>query len=227
MKNKFSVVGVIVAVGIYLLWRFVLGPYVFMGAKNLTGSGWDDAKPELSGKVRVALTEIFEPMDIDANQLNQVVDCTTDKLVEFLNTTECSYYYVESTTTMEEHLKEQEICLDKAGSEAKEAAFVAECINRHVMNDWQIWNKPLTQSYDELLTATMPDASARKKTVECMVGATRDTLNASGCKPLKADSKSFEDLLVTPDTCMTATEGLEAKLDEATAKCAPEPAPAQ
>lgn len=227
MKNKFSVVGVVVAVGIYLLWRFVLGPYVFMGAKNITGSGWDDAKPELSGKVRIALTEFFLPLDLKPPQIDAMVDCTTEKLVEFLNGTDCSYYYVESTTTMEEHLAEQDKCLNAANYDDTEALFVTQCAAQHIPNDWEIWDKQLTESYEEVLKVDVTDAAARKKMVQCMVVATKETLNASACKPLKEGAKKIEELLVTPDTCMTEEEGLEAKLEAASTACAPEAAPAQ
>lgn len=120
---KKQVIGVLVAVVALAVWKLVIPAIV------ISTAGWDDARPELVGKLKSGLPP--EARAALGTKTDAVVGCVADKAIAFLNTTDCKYKYNQTTTSEAEHLKEQDACLEKVEYVKKEEAYAMECMKQH------------------------------------------------------------------------------------------------
>jgi hypothetical protein len=219
MMKKGGIVGTIVVIGLIAVWKLVLAPSGEKALIEATGKGWDDAKGEIKPMILEGLSEGLKDSDVGPMEKGVIADCVTDKVVEFLNGTDCSYLYVETVTSKEEHLKQQEECFVKVKLEEKEEAFMVECMKAKLPNDWKIARSSILKAYEEAMT-DIADTSLRKKTAECITDKTIAILNGSDCKPINDKATTAEELVTPADGCMDKP-GLADKLAQAGTECAP------
>lgn len=102
-------------------------PFFVASAKihiqNMMHTGWNSARSEL----RLAFEKEVNTAapDLDAGVKTKYLDCVTDKAVDYLNHTTCSYLYNKFITTTEEHMKAQDECIMASGY-ALEVEKIAE-----------------------------------------------------------------------------------------------------
>jgi len=104
----------LIPIAVFFIAKFGVGVFTTSAkihTKNMTHSGWDSARAELRKSVEKEVESVALPSEIKKNY----VDCVTNKAVDFLNHTVCSYLYNKLTTTMEEHLRSQDECIAKSG----------------------------------------------------------------------------------------------------------------
>ncbi|MFH1530392.1 MAG: hypothetical protein ABIK09_06615 [Pseudomonadota bacterium] len=209
--------GILVAGG-FVAARYFLFPELEIKARKAAGAGWTEAKPEIKGNISSALSEGFVDIDLKQGVLDQVATCVTDKVVEFLNSTDCDYYFNESTTTEAEHLAAQEACLKGVGYDAKEMEFTLACAKQHVPKDWNIMRPLLSREMDVALQGQILDAAKRKGAVDCVVGKTVELLGKTECAPLNQAAETAEQLFTPADECFE-NAGIKAEAEEAIGAC--------
>ena len=217
-KRMVSIVlGVLVAGG-FVAARYFVFPELEIEARKAAGAGWTEAKSEIKGNIVSALREGFVDIDLRADVLDRVAVCVSDKVVDFLNDTDCDYYFNESTTTEAEHLVNQEACLKQVGYDAKEVEFTIACAKEHVPKDWNIMRPLLSREMDAALKEQILDAAKRKEAVDCVVGKTVELLGKTGCPPLNPKATTLEQLFTPADECFE-TAGIQAEAEEAIGVC--------
>jgi len=121
----FQLVSFLVACGVFLFFKFGVGVFATSAkihAKNVTHSGWDGARTELRSSFEKELKSVELPPEIKTKYL----DCITQKAIDYLNQTACSYHYNKFTTSAQEHVKEQDACINNSGyAEAMDKQFEA------------------------------------------------------------------------------------------------------
>ncbi len=217
-KRMVSIVLGILVAGGFLAAKFYLFPELEISARKAAGAGWTEAKPEIKGNILSALREGFVDIDLRQDVMDKVATCVTDQIVEFLNGTDCDYYYNESTTSEAEHLKAQEACLATIGYDAKEIEFTIECAKQHVPKDWNIMRPLLSREMDAALQGQILDAAKRKTAVDCVVGQTVELLGKTECAPLNPAAKTPEQLFTPADECFE-NAGIKAQAEEAIGAC--------
>ena len=98
-------------------------------AQNMMHMGWNDAKKDLRKTFEKELTNLDLPDDVK----NKYLDCAVEKAIGFLNQTVCSYHYNKMTTTVEEHLKQQDECIKTSGYESAMERFFETCANETIV----------------------------------------------------------------------------------------------
>lgn len=115
MKETFRKLwGVTVVVGTLLVVKLVIPLFYTSAAITVQNSlhmGWNSARSEIRRQFEAELKN----MDIDPLKKSKYLDCITDKSIDFLNGTTCSYHYNKVTTTKAEHIKQQDACVEKSG----------------------------------------------------------------------------------------------------------------
>jgi len=211
------VLGVLIAGGFLAAKHFIF-PEMEIEARKAAGEGWTDAKPEIKGNMISTLREAFVDVDLGHEVLDRTAGCVSDRIVEFLNGTDCDYYYNESTTSEAEHLADQEACLQGIGYEDKELEFTLACAKQHVPSDWNIMHPALYREMDAALEDQIVDAAKRKVAVDCVVKRITGLLGKTGCSPLNPDATTMEQLFSPADQCLEDA-GIQAEAEEAIGAC--------
>lgn len=195
-------IGIVVAVAAVLLWKFVIGPSIQVTASNVTGHGWDDAEAELQGKIQGVLQQSLSVFELPNNVTQKMAKCTTAKAIEFLNATDCSYLYNETTTSEEKHLAGQEECLKRAGYESKEEQFTFECMKEHFPNDWKYMKKTLEDSFVSSFSQEGVEKPEAITMSACITGKSIELLNARKCALVNKAAAKPEELISSMDGCI-------------------------
>lgn len=217
-KRMVSIVLGILVAGGFVAAKYFLFPELEISARKAAGAGWTEARPEIKGNIMSALREGFVDIDLRHDVMDKVATCVTDKVVEFLNGTDCDYYYNESTTSEAEHLKAQEACLAQVGYDDKEVTFTIECAKEHVPKDWNIMRPLLRREMDAALQEQILDAAKRKGAVDCVVDKTVELLGKTPCAPLNPAATTPEQLFTPADECFDDA-GIKAEAEEAIGAC--------
>jgi len=127
-KEIIQFLSFLVPVAVFLIAKFGVGIFATSAkihTNNMMHSGWESARAELRKSVEKEVGAVALPPDIKKNY----VDCVTNKAVDFLNHTVCSYLYNKLTTTREEHLKAQDECIAKSGYNQEMEKIADVCAN--------------------------------------------------------------------------------------------------
>ena len=116
--KKGNLIGTLVGLVVLFGGKYIYGAFftsVGIEAMSMAGAGWDDSRETFleSYKAEVNKSEHFKSVPEDVKE--RYINCLADKTVEFLNQTECKYLYNQMTTSKEEHLKEQDACVQASG----------------------------------------------------------------------------------------------------------------
>jgi len=125
-KEMIKLLSFVFVVGVFLFFKFGVGlvtTSATIHAKNAVHKGWDGARAELRKAFESQVQEIKLPPEIKAKYL----DCVTQKAIDFLNNTTCSYLYNKMTTTQEEHLRKQDACVMQSGYMEALEGFAEAC----------------------------------------------------------------------------------------------------
>jgi hypothetical protein len=114
------VVGIVIAVK---YGKVLFATSTTIHAQNMMHMGWNDAKKDLKKTFEKSL----EGIDLSADEKNRYLDCAVEKAVGFLNNTVCSYHYNKMTTSVEEHLKQQDECIKTSGYAAAMDKYFETC----------------------------------------------------------------------------------------------------
>lgn len=217
-KRMVSIVlGVLVAGG-FVAAKYFVFPELEIQARKAAGTGWDEARPEIRGNVMSGMREAFVDIDLKQADMDKVCGCVTGKIVDFLNGTDCDYYFNESTTTEAEHMKKQEACLNEVGYDNKEMEFMIACSKQDLPKDWSIMRPLMAQEMDAAVLVQIPDAMERKQAVDCVVSKTIELLGTTDCTPVNPDATTPEQLFIPAEECFEKA-GITAKAEEAIAAC--------
>ena len=211
------VIGVVVAGG-FLAAKVFLFPELEISARKAAGAGWTEAEGEIRGNVLSGLREGFVDIDLPSGVLERVATCVTEKVVGFLNGSDCDYYYNETTTSEAEHLAAQEACLQGVGYDAKEVEFTIACAQAHVPKDWAIMRPLLSREMDDALKDRILDAAKRKGAVDCVVDKTVALLGTTECAPMNPEATTPEQLFTPAEECFEAA-GIRPEAEEAIGIC--------
>jgi hypothetical protein len=191
-----------VGIAVVVLWKFVVGPSLAVTAQNTLGAGWDDAKPELMAQFSSTFATDWSMFELGQPKIQELADCCATKAVAFLNTTDCSYLYNQTTTTEEEHLKNQEVCMAKVKYDEEEMKFSLECLREHFPEDWKHLKAPLIQGYESSFTSNGVPAAEAKKMATCITDGSVTLANNRKCPVVNKQATTFEDLVNSIDTCI-------------------------
>ena len=217
-KRMTSIILGVLVDGGFVAAKYFLFPEIEISARKAAGDGWTEARPEIKGNIMSALREGFVDIDLRHDVMDNIATCVTDKVVGFLNGTDCDYYYNESTTSEAEHLQAQEACLAQVGYDAKEMAFTIDCAKQHVPKDWNIMRPLLGHEMDAALQGQILDAAKRKEAGDCVVGKTVELLGKTECTPLNLKATTPEQLFTPADECLDDA-GIKAEAEEAIGAC--------
>jgi hypothetical protein len=215
-------IGIAIAIVAGLLWQFVIGPQMEVSTKNALDSGWDDAKAEVAQQQKAAYAESLKGIGLSDAVLDALAGCTADKAIAFLNTTDCSYLYNQTTTSEEEHLAEQEKCMDKVGYSAKEEQFSFECMKANIPNDWNIMSAQLKESLAAGFVAEGLDAAIAGPYAECAVPKMVALMKKRECPLINKTAEKPEDLMLSSDDCFKDMD-TDKEFAEIFTGCAPTP----
>lgn len=209
-------VGVLVGIGVIVALKFGL-PSLWVAAESAIGHGWDDARPELLAKNKASVAENLALFDIDDSVKQELAECVTDRTIEFLNTTDCTYRYNPSTTNEQEHLREQEACFERAGVRQKEEEFDIQCSRQVFPNDWSIIRPVLHRDFTSGFVAQGTEKAAAERSATCVSSKAIELLGASDCPLINLDPT--QKLMNTVDDCLQRPE-LAPRFEAAVASCA-------
>lgn len=183
------------AVIAFLAWRFIIGPQ--MAANDAT---WDDARPALAAKFTRALGEGMR-LDADSEAGRDIVTCMTLKATAFLNTTNCTYAYNESTTSRDRHLATQRACLKSVRYDEHETVWALDCLQEHGPDDWSFYRGIIAAQVEGASAERGMDPKQAAEMGECMGEKLALRLQQTGCKPLNRDATKAAEVLRL-DACM-------------------------
>jgi len=210
MKGK-GIIVTIILVGLAVLFKYVIWPKFAVEALQKV-SGWEDARAEITAGVQTDLTMgIGTQIEIPADRKDGLVKCIVDKKIEFLNGTECKYYYAEGTTTEAEHLKTQEECLKKANLEAKDEENFLACTLGNLPNTWALASSAIKKEFGPEIAPAVRD---------CMVDGMVKAFDQFECPLLNKEAKKVEEVLTNPEKCM-ADSRISSVIGELNTKCMP------
>ena len=209
MKSKGGIIITVVLIGLGVLFKYVIWPKFAVEAIQKV-SGWEDARSEITAGIQTELTTgLSTQIDLPADKKDALLKCLVDKKIEFLNGTECKYYYAEGTTSEAEHLKNQEECLKKANMEAKDEENFIACALVNVPNTWALAAAAITKEFG----AEMPAA-----TRDCFVDGMVKAFDQFGCTLLNKEAKKAEEILTNPEKCM-ADSRIASEIETLNGKC--------
>jgi len=209
MKGKGIIVAVVL-LGLGALFKYVIWPKVAVEALQKV-SGWDDARAELTAGIQTDLdTGLGTMLEIPADKKQALLKCIVDKKIEFLNGTDCKYYYAEGTTTEAEHLKTQEECLKKANAEAKDEETFLLCAHGNLPNSWALAAGTIKKEFGPEVAPAVRD---------CLVDGMVKAFDEFGCPLLNKEAKKAEEILTNPEKCM-ADSRVSSAVGELDSKCA-------
>ncbi len=190
------------------------------GAKQLPPRGhhWDDAKGQLASTYAAALEKELSPLGVVGDQLRKASVCMAEKMVGFLNTTECRYHYNTADMSKEQHLANQEQCLKKVGSQAKEEAATFECGKKHFTNDWAVRKDLIAKEFETAFVKKGTEATKAITLSACIASAVVASLQESDCKLIDVEATEPAKLFRTLDGCLERPE-LKSKFDAIIARC--------
>jgi hypothetical protein len=167
--------------------------------KKISGSGWDDARPELEKRYKALVKEGLS--NITPQEEKDYIKCRTDLIIPWANQSGCSYHYNTLTTSKEEHTQDQEACLKDRNLEAKEAEFDSICGNKHLPADWKIFESVFYQTFLKAYKAKLSaGAPVNTNVPSCVVANYTKLLNSSMCVPYPEPSHTscLDDLINNP-----------------------------
>lgn len=200
-KRLLSIIGTITLIGIVLVLKFVVQPMIEVYQKKESRQGWTAARSELKGQIKTMTAQAFIGLDLPAANTTKMEDCIVDKSINYLNSTDCDYHYVSTTTSKSEHLKKQDACLKKIGWEKTLEGFTVECAKKNIPNNWNIADSILSAEIDKSLTGRIPDAEKRKKAVSCVVKATIGALEEGKCNIINKEAEKLETFFTSAAEC--------------------------
>jgi hypothetical protein len=192
--------------GAGVLWKFVIGPSVAVTAQNSLGTGWNDAKPDLSAQFSSAFSTDWAMFNLDTAKIQELSNCCADKAVAFLNSIDCSYLYNQATTSETEHLKKQEACMTKVKYDEAETKFSIDCLREHFPNDWQHLKPPLNQGYEASFIENGVSVADAKKLAVCIAEGCVTLANDRKCPVVNKSATIYENLVNDIDTCIKDPE---------------------
>ncbi|MCA9539494.1 MAG: hypothetical protein KC620_11440, partial [Myxococcales bacterium] len=195
-------VGVLVAVGA-VAWLRVFAPSIQVAYESASGSGWDDARGELNTTFRKAISS---EVAFDEATVDLVARCVSDRAITFLNGTDCRYHFNEALTSMDDHLKSQEACLDKVGYVKKEEEFTLACFKEKLPDDWKVLRGVLAKAIAGELDLEGTTEAQRKQIAGCMAGKTVEVLQPSKCRPINREAVDASGVFNSLDTCLEDAE---------------------
>jgi hypothetical protein len=106
-------------------------------AQNMMHTGWNDAKKDL----RKTFEKNLVGIDLPEATKNKYLDCAVEKAVGFLNQTVCSYHYNKMTTSVEEHLKQQDECIRTSGYASAMEKYFEACADETIAMNQNVTEK--------------------------------------------------------------------------------------
>ena len=147
--NKGNIRGTIVGLVVLYGGKFIYGALftsVGIEAMSMAGAGWDESRQMFVDSYGAEVYRSDEFNSVPDRIKDIYINCLADKTVAFLNQTECKYMYNKMTTSEEDHIRQQDLCVAKSGlHEAIGEKHVPECIKvakREI--------KPLSESQKKL-----------------------------------------------------------------------------
>lgn len=98
-----------------------------LSAEDIDKTAWNDARPELRQSMRAELAAEAQMAGWSDAATDAFVDCVVDAAIDFLNHSGCRYKYVTSTSSREEHLRDQDACVARLGIEQRYEAWGKMC----------------------------------------------------------------------------------------------------
>jgi hypothetical protein len=207
-----------IAVVAILVWKFVIGPSLAVTASNTAGMGWNDAKPELAANFQATFAKDFASFELGPANIKTLSDCCAEKAVAFLNTTDCSYLYNQTTTSEAEHTKNQEACLAKVKYTEQEEKIGLACLLQHFPNDWKHLKNFMREAYEASFAQSGMSAADIKKTSQCLADGSVKIANQRKCQVVNKQATNLETLFNNFDTCMKEP-GKDAEFEALMASC--------
>lgn len=193
-------IGSVIVVGLLIAAKVWLMPWLSIRAEQAAGTGWDDAHAELLTTYQEAM-ESWENLDLGADTKLKISQCITDKAITFLNTTDCRYKYNQTTTSMAEHLTEQEKCMETVKFEEKEFELTMECAKEHIPSDWKQLQRKLAEEFTAAFKDKLP--AAQTKTVgACVADKAVQFAGVKGCDLVNREATTADDQINSLDTCL-------------------------
>ena len=90
---------------------------------NISHVGWNSAKGDIKKTFQLGLKD----GDFSEELKNNYVDCMADRAIAFLNNTSCSYKYNPVITQKEDHLRDQDDCVEKSGYTKELDVIASSC----------------------------------------------------------------------------------------------------
>jgi hypothetical protein len=151
---------------------------------------WDGARAELTPQVRGGLEAGLRMLHVPDKAFDALLDCEVTELIQWWNTTDCAYLYDPATKSLEQHLKEQQACADRADSLEQKKKIDLDCMKRTLPNDWSIYKDVYTKQLAEMVDRKRPNSPTAQKVSACAVDQYVALLNHTGCVPMNLDAST-------------------------------------
>ena len=121
-KGMFALI--LILGGILFNYGFrVIMASVRMQVENMNHAGWNSAREDLKKQFQSTL----EGGDFTEELKTAYVDCMADRAIAFLNNTSCSYKYNPTITKKDDHLRDQDDCVEKSGYTKELDVIASSC----------------------------------------------------------------------------------------------------
>lgn len=209
-----TIAAIMVVVLVAMIGAAIFAAKLWMADASDQLGNWEDARAELTDSHRRSMRADFAKFGIDAEIMDTIADCITDRAIGFLSTTDCHYKYDRSNMSQSEHLAVQAACFKKVGYKAKTERFTVECLRLHFPDDWGVTQTYLAAGYTEaLVTQGLPQAVANDAG-PCIAEQLVVTLRKKDCRILNRQATTAKELINDASDCLDAAD-----TDLAIAKC--------